>query len=90
MSAITHPLEFYASAFAEEPSQVLQIPDGATLGEWLAANVDGFDPDLDSVSYSIPLDSPVHGRVIADMVPEGWRYIVDPQTSVQVTGSCPS
>lgn len=75
MSAITHPLEFYASAFAEEPSQVLQIPDGATLGEWLASNVDGFDPELDSVSYSIPLTDAVRGRVIADLVPKGTMIV---------------
>lgn len=71
MSVITHPLEFYASAFAEKPSQVLQIPDGAILGEWLAANVADFDPDLDSVSYSIPLTDAVRGRVIAELVPKG-------------------
>lgn len=71
MSAITHPLEFYASAFAEEPSQVLQIPDGAILGEWLASNVTDFDPDLDSISYSIQLTDAVRGRVIAELVPKG-------------------
>lgn len=71
MSCVTHRLEFYASAFAPAPSQVLEIPDGAMLGEWLAGNMPGFDPDLDCLSYSIPLDSPVKGRVIAEFVPKG-------------------
>src|SRR5690554_7682597 len=71
MSAVTHPLDWYPVAFAAEPFQTLQIPDGAILGEWLAENIPGFDAERDDIAYSIPLDAPVHGRVIAQHVPKG-------------------
>jgi len=71
MSAVTHPLDWYPVAFAAEPFQTLQVPDGAILGEWLADNIPGFDGERDDIAYSIPMDAPVHGRVIAQHVPKG-------------------
>lgn len=71
MSDIMHRLEFYASAFAPEPSDVQLIPDGVVLGEWLSGNIPGFDPERTDIVYSIPLNSPVYGRVVAQMAPEG-------------------
>src|SRR5690606_32016242 len=71
MSVVTHPLDWYPVAFAAEPLQTLQIPDGAILGEWLAENIPGFGGERDDIAYSIPLDAPVHGRVIAQHVPKG-------------------
>lgn len=71
MSDIMHRLEFYASAFAPEPSDVQFIPDGVVLGEWLAGNIPDFDPERSDIVYSIPLIAPVYGRVVAQIAPEG-------------------
>jgi len=71
MSAVTHPLDWYPVAFAAEPFQTLQIPDGAILGEWLEENIPGFDGERDDIVYSQPLSAPVHSRVVAEFAPKG-------------------
>src|SRR5690606_20807930 len=52
-------------------SDVQLIPDGVVLGEWLAGNMPRFDPERTDIVYSIPLNSPVYGRVVAQIAPEG-------------------
>lgn len=71
MSSVTHSLEWRPVAFAAEPAQVFQVPDGAVLGDWLAENIPGFDPERDDIVYSQPLNAPVHSRVVAEFAPKG-------------------
>ena len=66
---ITHTLRYHQSAFSPA-AECAQIPDGAILGEWLADNVSGFDPENLNVSYSIALTDPVHSDVAAIYAPQ--------------------
>lgn len=66
---ITHTLRYHQSAFSAA-AECAQIPDGAILGEWLADNVSGFDPENLNVSYSIGLTEPVHSDVAAVYAPQ--------------------
>lgn len=63
MSATMHQLKIFPVPFASEPAEVVSIPEGVILGDWLAQNVRNFDPDAKGVEASIPYDSPVLGDV---------------------------
>lgn len=67
----THKLNFYWSAFSQEPDAVYDIPHGVILHDWLSANVAGFDPDSDKVSYSQSLNDIVDGDIDCFFVPKG-------------------
>lgn len=67
----THKLNFYWSAFSQEPDAVCDVPAGVVLQEWLSDNVQGFDPNSDKVSYSQPLADIVDGDIDCFFVPKG-------------------
>lgn len=62
MSNTTHTISFYQNAFGDASESAL-IQDGVTLREWLTDNVKCFDPDNVKLTYSQPLDMPVHSDV---------------------------
>lgn len=66
----THQLKVYSNIFTDEPCEVRELPDGVILGEWLAANIEGFDPDNTQLTYSLPFSHPVHANVECYFVPE--------------------
>ena len=67
----THKLNFYWSAFSQEPDAVYDVPAGVVLQDWLSDNVQGFDPNSDKVSYSQPLSDIVDGDIDCFFVPKG-------------------
>lgn len=67
----THKLNFYWSAFSQEPDAVYDVPAGVVLQDWLSDNVQGFDPGSDKVSYSQPLADIVDGDIDCFFVPKG-------------------
>lgn len=67
----THKLNFYWSAFSQEPDAVYDVPAGVVLQDWLSDNVQGFDQNSDKVSYSQPLADIVDGDIDCFFVPKG-------------------
>ncbi|GAA3721068.1 hypothetical protein GCM10022421_31900 [Oceanisphaera sediminis] len=66
----THPLQIYSNVFTSQPDETHAIPHGTLLGEWLTANIPGFDPDNDELTFSLPFDQPVTAPVDCHFVPK--------------------
>lgn len=70
MSNTTHQLRVYASVFSSEPAEVRDIPQGVILGQWLTANVSGFDAENTELQFSLPFCQPVNCDIDCYLVPK--------------------
>lgn len=73
--AITYKLEFFPSVTSDKPSQVLRIPHGVILGDWLEENIDGFDKNSGIVVYSQKLTDPVLSNISCHAMPKFLRGV---------------
>lgn len=91
MSTTMHQLKIFPVPFASEPAEIVDIPEGVILGEWLSKNVRNFNPDTKGVETSIPYNSTVLGDVyLYAAPPEGSAISSILKPILKVLGLAPA